>query len=126
MMQGMGQFVPSVKAIVSRDFTRADCYYPGVIEYVEEAEFNQKLCARIFRLRSERGWTQAQMAAAIGVPHERYKKYETRSPMPAYLVPRFALQVDRDPCYVLTGKQPEHGRRAPRVLVRTANGDQTA
>lgn len=76
------------------------------------------MCARIQRLRIERDWTQQQMATAIGVPFERYKKYETRSPMPAYLIPRFALHVSRSISYILTGKE-EAAARGPRVLVRT-------
>lgn len=87
-------------------------------EWLDEAEFNDKLCARVQRLRIERGWSQAQMATAIGVPFERYKKYESRSPMPAYLLPRFALQVDRDVQYLLTG-QNVAPRRGPKTLVRT-------
>ena len=44
---------------------------------VDEAPFNDELCASIARLRSELDWTQAQMATALGVPLERYKKYDT-------------------------------------------------
>lgn len=70
----------------------------------EEARFNDALCARVHRLREERGWTAAQMATALGIPAERYRKYEYRSPLPHYLVERFALIVGRDVDYVLTGK----------------------
>lgn len=44
------------------------------------------------------------MATALGVPAERYRKWEYRSPMPHYLFERFALIVGRDIEYVLTGK----------------------
>jgi transcriptional regulator with XRE-family HTH domain len=70
----------------------------------EEALFNDALCARVHRLRNERGWTAAQMATALGVPAERYRKYEYRTPLPHYLVERFALLVGRDMEYVLTGR----------------------
>lgn len=70
----------------------------------EEARFNDALCSRVHRLRNERGWTAAQMATALGVPPDRYRKYEYRSPMPHYLLERFALIVGRDIEYVLTGK----------------------
>lgn len=70
----------------------------------EEAQFNDALCARVHRLRNDRGWTAAQMATALGVPPERYRKYEYRSPIPHYLIERFALIVGRDIEYVLTGK----------------------
>jgi transcriptional regulator with XRE-family HTH domain len=70
----------------------------------EEARFNDALCARVHRLRNERGWTAQQMATALGIPAERYRKYEYRSPLPHYLLERFALIVGRDVEYVLFGK----------------------
>ena len=70
----------------------------------EEAAFNEALCARVHRLRNERGWTSEQMATALGVPAERYRKYEYRSPIPHYLVERFGLICGYEACYILTGK----------------------
>jgi transcriptional regulator with XRE-family HTH domain len=70
----------------------------------EEAVFNEALIARVHRLRNDRGYTAAQMATALGVPAERYRKYEYRTPLPHYLLERFALIVGRDIEYVLTGK----------------------
>lgn len=83
----------------------------------EEAMFNESLCARVHALRNERGWTSQQMATALGVPPERYRKYEYRSPIPAYLMERFALIVGCDLEYLLTGKAsrqakvPENGQK---------------
>ena len=70
----------------------------------DEAAFNEALCARVHKLRNERGWTSLQMATALGVPPDRYRKYEYRSPLPHYLIERFALIVGREIEYVLTGK----------------------
>jgi hypothetical protein len=70
----------------------------------EERTFNDAYIRRIKTLREALGWTQEEMATALGVPLDRYKKYETRSPLPPYLVERFALIVRREPCFVLTGK----------------------
>lgn len=70
----------------------------------EEAQFNEAMIARTHRLRNERGWTAQQMATALGVPAERYRKYEYRTPLPHYLLERFALIVGRDVEYILTGK----------------------
>lgn len=72
----------------------------------DEALFNEAMIARIHRLRNERGWTAQQMATALGIPAERYRKYEYRTPLPHYLVERFALIVGRDTEYILTGKTP--------------------
>lgn len=79
----------------------------------EEAAFVEAFCARIQRLRVLRGLTQDEMATALGIPLARYKKYETRSPIPAYLIERFATIVGRDIEYVLTGKAPSRRRGPP-------------
>jgi transcriptional regulator with XRE-family HTH domain len=80
----------------------------------DEALFNNAYCQRVRDLRDERGWTADQMATALGIPPDRYRKYETRSPMPAYLVERFSLIVGRDVDYVLTGKS----KRLPAATVQ--------
>ncbi|MGL5362629.1 MAG: helix-turn-helix domain-containing protein [Bosea sp. (in: a-proteobacteria)] len=82
----------------------------------EELLFNQAYSARIRELRLERGWTADQMATALGVPADRYRKYEVRSPMPLYLVERFALIVARDVSYVVTGKSERQA--APSIQPR--------
>lgn len=100
----IGQIVHSCQDTVSQDRWTKRNYSPRMVINNEEAIFNDALCARVHRLRNERGWTAAQMATALGVPPERYRKYEYRSPLPHYLVERFALIVGRDTEYVLTGK----------------------
>lgn len=115
----MGPSVPPVKADMSRDLPALFCDTRPMSEWLGQQEFESRFIERTARLRVERGWTQEQMAAAIGIPHERYKKYETRTPMPHWLIPRFAMQVDREIEYLLTGKVTPSGRRGPRTLVRT-------
>jgi transcriptional regulator with XRE-family HTH domain len=70
-----------------------------------ELLFNTELCERVSTLRRERGWTAEQMATALGVPPDRYRKYEKRSPLPAYLMVSFCLVVDCDLDYLLTGRK---------------------
>jgi len=86
--------------------------------YDREAEFNDAYCARVRRLREERGWTQEQMATALGLPYDRYRKYEYRSPLPSYLIEQFAEIVGRDIEYALTGKSTAR-RRGPQAARRT-------
>lgn len=74
----------------------------------DEFIFNNALCERVKRLRNERGWTAEQMATALGVPPERYRKYENRSPLPAYLMERFALLANSSVEYLITGKHQTH------------------
>lgn len=92
--------------------------------------FNQAYVQRIHELRKARGWTQEQMATALDLPLDRYKKYEIRTPLPPYLIERFALHVGRDMAYVLTGKS-EPSRRGPRtesqaVPARPKRGQQSS
>jgi len=79
----------------------------------EEQAFNEALCARTHKLRNDRGWTSAQMATALGVPPDRYRKYEYRSPLPHYLIQRFALIVGREIEYILTGKTTANRAQRP-------------
>lgn len=83
----------------------------------EELLFNQGLCERTQRFRKERNWTQQQMATALGVPVDRYRKYETRSPLPHYLVERFCLIVDCTVDELLLGI-PRKGRAQNSVSER--------
>ncbi len=70
----------------------------------EEVRFNRALCERVKALRLQRGITAEQAADLLGVKGDRYRKYETRTPLPAYLIERFAFIVNADPLYVLTGR----------------------
>ena len=70
-----------------------------------ELLFNSEFTARVKALREERGWTAEQMATALGVPVDRYRKYENRSPLPQYLMEQFCLIVDCDLDFLLTGKR---------------------
>src|SRR6185312_821333 len=69
-----------------------------------ERAFNVEYCKRVRALREARGYSQEQMADTLGIPPDRYRKYEGRSPLPVYLVPRFALIVGRDVEYAEAGK----------------------
>lgn len=84
--------------------------------WTREQEYNETFIARVKRLREDRGWTSEQMATALGIPPERYRKYEYRSVLPHYLVEPFAQIVDRDVSYVLTGKSAPPTRAARRAV----------
>lgn len=99
----IGQFVQTVKDNVSNDSYLGTRHYRPMV-WNSEKEFNEAFIARVKQLREERGWTSEQMAIALGVPAERYRKYEYRTPLPHDLIEKFALTVDRDVSYVLTGK----------------------
>lgn len=80
-------------------------YHGRMSESSEELIFINNLCARTKELR-RRVFPEAaeQMAIALGIPPSRYAKYETRTPMPHYLIPRFAAVTGESIEYVLTGR----------------------
>lgn len=75
----------------------------------ERVAFNETFCRRVkemreARARLDKSWTAEKMAGVLGVPTANYRKYETRTPLPHYLVPRFAAIMGVTISYVLTGK----------------------
>ncbi len=93
---------------------------PAMSDSSDEMLFNNAYCQRVRDLRVARGWSAEQMATALGIPPDRYRKYETRSPMPAYLVERFGLIVDRDVQFVLTGKAARQASQSQSQTQRRA------
>jgi transcriptional regulator with XRE-family HTH domain len=69
----------------------------------EEAAYLVELLGRTIAARKSRGWSQRFVAKALGVPLERYKKYEQRSPMPLYLIERFCILTGMDIHFFITG-----------------------
>lgn len=57
----------------------------------EKERFDEGFVLRTRRARKTAGLTQDEMAEALGISKYTYPKYESRSPLPHYLVPRFLL-----------------------------------
>lgn len=81
----------------------------------EERKFNDALCARVKRLREAQvrfgdKMTAQQMAEQLRIPADRYRKYEDRSPLPAYLMERFCVICRVDLEFLLTGKHRKPAR----------------
>jgi hypothetical protein len=102
----IGHIVQAVNPTVSKDFGTVWRHIPRMAGMSREQEFNEKLVARTHRLRKERGWTAEQMATALGIPADRYRKYEYRTPLPHYLIEQFAVIVGRDIEFILLGRTP--------------------
>ena len=93
------------------------------------SDYTSQVTARTRKLREAKGWTQSQMALALGVTEEAYRKYETRTPLPLALVERFALITERSVHFVITGKEgtpqaiePSAGRPFRRVKSSPSRG----
>lgn len=82
------------------------------IDEIRERAFNDAFLERVKDLRKRRGWTQEQMAQALGIPDKRYSKYETRSPLPPYLIEHFANLTGVSIEFLLTGREARP-RRTP-------------
>ena len=78
-----------------------------------ESLFNAAYQARVREAREARKWTAEQMATALGIPADRYRKYETRSPLPAYLIERFCLIAGVDLHWLLTGRASSPSAKFP-------------
>lgn len=74
-------------------------------ELMTPAEFEELFIARTKALRVLAGMTAQQMATALGVPFERYKKYESRTPLPHELIEQFALITRVSVEFVMTGRR---------------------
>ena len=122
MTTAIGQIVQFVKDNVSHDRTYCPTYNTSMTIWSAELEFNESLLKRVHTLRNERGYTAEQMAIALGIPPERYRKYETRTPLPQYLIERFAIIVDRDVEYILTGKSSRPPRKPSAAANANRNG----
>jgi transcriptional regulator with XRE-family HTH domain len=65
-------------------------------------DFNPTFCARVRAIREAHKKTQSEMARILGVTEKAYEKYESRSPLPHYLIDRFAqaMGVDIDELFM--------------------------
>lgn len=100
-----GQIVPLVKSYSPHDFKSRVGQNSPMREIMTPTEFEEMFIARTKVLRKLAGLTAQQMAGLLGIPFERYKKYESRTPLPHALVEQFAL-ITRVPVdYVMTGRR---------------------
>jgi transcriptional regulator with XRE-family HTH domain len=100
-----GQIVPSVKDYSSKAIVAGLMHKRAMRELMTPAEFEELFVARTKALRVHAGMTAQQMATALGVPFERYKKYESRTPLPHELIEQFALITRVSVEFVMTGRR---------------------
>lgn len=79
-------------------------------------EFEAAFVARTQALRKTKFNAAKDMATALGIPAERYAKYETRTPLPHELIEPFALIVGVPVAYLITGR---------RTYIRGGGGNET-
>lgn len=69
-----------------------------------EREYYEGFAARLKAARLALGYTQAQMATALGLEYENFKKYELRGRYPLHGLERLALVTQRPVEFWVTGK----------------------
>lgn len=86
--------------------------YSGTIFPMKTAaDFNKEFAGRVRELRAASGLTQLQMADALGIGFEAYRKYEVNIMMPHRLLHQFALICRTDLHYLITGRSKDRAAR---------------
>lgn len=78
------------------------------MEFLAEDQFSAGFKKRLKETRLERRMTHGQMAHALRIKEDAYKKYENRSgsAFPIYLLPRLVYITSRPYSYWLDGELP--------------------
>lgn len=76
------------------------------MDFLEEDAFNTAFQARLRETRTTMKWSHPQMAHALGLGTDAYKKIELRprSAFPLYLFPRLIFVTGRPYSYWMGGK----------------------
>lgn len=67
-------------------------------------EFKQQFVGRVRQIRENLGWNRADMAEAMGVEEQTWIKYETRTPLPHHLIPKFCRITRVEMWFLFTGE----------------------
>ncbi len=67
-------------------------------------EFHARLKQRLQQTREELHWTQDQMATALGVNLDTYKKWELRGRFPIHFIEKLSLVTHRPIDYWIAGR----------------------
>jgi hypothetical protein len=74
-----------------------------MIEEKQKKSFNAGICARTKALREKREWSIDYTAKMLDIGVDAYSTYEKRTPIPHYLIPKFAAFMGVTIAYLLTG-----------------------
>lgn len=107
-----GRFVPFGKGKIRVVITHCPTYGISMRDQTDpEGAYNRGFTERTAALRRLQGFTQADMARLLGIPLDRYKKYERRSPLPHYLLERFAVLTKVSLEALVTGRNRDSLRK---------------
>lgn len=109
MLAIKGHYVPHVKSYSPQAFVFPIRHKCAMRDVMTPAEFEAMYIARVKALRELTGMTAKEMATALGIPFERYKKYESRTPLPHELMEQFALIARVSVEFLVTGRRTGPG-----------------
>ncbi len=69
-----------------------------------QQKFRSAMCKRVRQAREDLNLNRKEFAKLIGCEEASLQKYETRSPLPHHLIPKFCEVTGFDPWYLLTGQ----------------------
>lgn len=101
---GLGQSVLDVKAILSHDDGTHLYENRPMADRMSETEEKLAFIGRVKRARMARYDTQKPMCTILGIDQGTYKQYETRTPLPHRLIPKFCAATGVDMEWLLTGE----------------------
>ncbi len=112
-----GRFVQIVKDELPEDSQGGAWHNLSMPQKQPSSEYVADLTARVKSLRTGMRtsdgaqWSAETMAKALGIPADRYRKYESRTPLPHELLEQFALIVGVTVEYLVTGNKPTDIRK---------------
>jgi hypothetical protein len=108
-------YCPTIQVAIA-DCARGEGWYnPSMPGPMTPEEFDALYIARVKALRQQKGLTSGQMATLLGIPAERYRKYESRTPMPHALIEQFSLITGVSVEFLVTGRRVAGKGRYPDV-----------
>ncbi len=110
----IGRTVLKFKRKRSRD-GKEDLYHAQ--KMAKASAFRAEFIARTKEARERTGRNQTDMATILGIKQDRYKQYETRSPLPHEFIAAFCLATNVSEHWLFTGRQR---RVAPLEIVEAA------
>jgi hypothetical protein len=124
----LGPFVLNCKANLSYDFGSPFGDPPGMADRMSESEEKAAFIGRTRAARMARFEKQKPMLTILGLDQGTYKQYETRTPLPWRLIPKFCAATGVDIEWLLTGEGegpktvalPEPRKRATRSTKQRA------
>jgi hypothetical protein len=123
MSSVLGHTVLKSKAKVSRDYDAVLADYSVMADRMTEAEEKAFFIGRTKAARLAKYDTQKEILVLLELDQGTYKQYETRTPLPLRLIPKFCAATGVSMEWLLTGegkgpKREEYIRYIPKKIAQ--------